>query len=124
MHIEDVDGLLRSAADRLFQVAKGLDGRGPFLPQPAQHWYRCVHPNGNDYAWLRLIGTRAKNYPRHSIHLVVRPLDDNKQDDRLQAGKDWWGSEDRHMVIVESDQAALDHAEDVLRRNFRLVAGM
>lgn len=117
MQLEDTTGPLRTAADLLFSISRALDGAGPEF---VGGWYKLTHRNGSGYAWLRLIGDRARLYPPQSIHLVVHPHAEFLNDPRLGTGHDWWGREDRHVVATVARPAELALAVEVLARAFAL----
>jgi hypothetical protein len=113
MEIETTEGALRAAAELLFAVSRAIDGRGP---QFVGGWYKLSLRDDSGYAWLRLIGDRARQYPKQSIHVVVFPHPEFRQDARLRTGRDWWGKEDRHLVVPAGDSCQLAAAVEIVAR--------
>lgn len=59
MRLSDTAGPLRDAGELLLRVTRSLDGHGP---EELDWGYKCTHNSGSGYAWIRLIGDRARKY--------------------------------------------------------------
>lgn len=70
MEIAATEGPLRAAAELIFENSRTPDGNGPKMSGGC---YKLSHRSGSGYAWIRLIGDRARRYPPQGVHVVVFP---------------------------------------------------
>ena len=107
MRLSDAKGGLRSAGELLMDLVEKITGR---RPDDDSSWIKCRHRSGSGFAWIRLIGDRARTYPAHSLHVVVNAHAELDTDDRFGRGQDWWGKDDRHVVAPAGDRTVNLHA--------------